>query len=147
MSSWSTIQQAMAAGDREAIREILQKQAKKEQGRGSAENVQPAQPVSDGWQTQSPRHHNNQQRRQRGRNDQASNGHDSGTVFVGGIASGTDDNELANFLRNEFGDLTSCKIVRDRDGRPKQFGFVTFRDPRVAAKAKSLKQVNFKGKV
>ncbi|ESN92611.1 hypothetical protein HELRODRAFT_69406 [Helobdella robusta] len=46
-------------------------------------------------------------------------------VFVGGISSDTSENEL-KFFFSAYGPVKDCKIILDRGGISKSYGFVTF---------------------
>jgi RNA recognition motif-containing protein len=47
-------------------------------------------------------------------------------VFVGGLASSTQNDGLKMVLEKSFGKVSTCRIVTDREtGKPKGFGFVT----------------------
>uniref|UniRef100_A0AAU7VFE7 Boule1 n=1 Tax=Enchytraeus coronatus TaxID=208440 RepID=A0AAU7VFE7_9ANNE len=54
-------------------------------------------------------------------------------IFVGGIASDTTESELKNFF-SSFGNVRDCKIILDRGGLSKSYGFVTFESPEDAEK-------------
>jgi hypothetical protein len=54
-------------------------------------------------------------------------------VFVGGIASNTSDAELKQFFAT-FGPVKDCKIILDRAGVSKGYGFVTFEQQEDAEK-------------
>lgn len=60
-------------------------------------------------------------------------------VFVGGIASNTSEEELAR-LFSSYGNVKSTKIISDRAGVSKGYGFVTFEQENEAKKV--LKEVN-----
>lgn len=50
----------------------------------------------------------------------------SSKLFVGGLAYGTDDNNLKEAF-SEFGDVTEARVIVDREtGRSRGFGFVNF---------------------
>lgn len=56
-------------------------------------------------------------------------------LFVGGLAWATDETGLRDAFE-QFGEVTDCKVVTDRDtGRSRGFGFVTFTDDAAADKA------------
>lgn len=59
-------------------------------------------------------------------------------VFVGGIASNTSEEELAK-LFSIYGHVKSIKIISDRAGVSKGYGFVTFEQENEAKKV--LKEV------
>lgn len=46
-------------------------------------------------------------------------------VFVGGISAGTSENELKQFF-SSYGVVKECKIIFDRSGISKSYGFITF---------------------
>lgn len=46
-------------------------------------------------------------------------------IFVGGLANGTTEQELRNFFSN-YGEVKVVKIVKDKVGALKGFGFITF---------------------
>lgn len=46
-------------------------------------------------------------------------------IFVGGLASGTSDQELRTFF-SIYGEVKAVKIVKDKAGALKGFGFITF---------------------
>ena len=54
-------------------------------------------------------------------------------VFVGGIASNTTENELQE-LFSQFGNIKDIKIISDRGGVCKGYGFVTFETEEEAKK-------------
>ena len=49
-------------------------------------------------------------------------------VFAGGLAWGTTDEQFRQYFQR-FGRVESAQIMRDRAGKPRGFGFVTFEDP------------------
>ena len=56
-------------------------------------------------------------------------------VFVGGIALGVDQQDIRDEF-GKFGDVDDVFLPQDRDtGKPRGFGFVTFRDARDAEDA------------
>jgi RNA recognition motif-containing protein len=49
-------------------------------------------------------------------------------IFVGGLPHNLQDEEFKDFFI-KFGDIEDCAILRDkRTGKPRGFGFVTYRD-------------------
>lgn len=46
-------------------------------------------------------------------------------IFVGGLANGTSEQELRNFF-SVYGEVKVVKIVKDKGGALKGFGFITF---------------------
>lgn len=46
-------------------------------------------------------------------------------IFVGGLTNGTSEQELRNFF-SIYGDVKVVKIVKDKVGALKGFGFITF---------------------
>jgi len=46
-------------------------------------------------------------------------------IFVGGLSSGTSEQELRNFF-SIYGEVKVVKIVKDKAGALKGFGFITF---------------------
>merc|ERR1719265_2563470 len=52
---------------------------------------------------------------------------DDGTkkVFVGGLSRDTTDDSFHNYF-SRFGEITDSIVMKDNEGRPKGFGFVTF---------------------
>lgn len=46
-------------------------------------------------------------------------------IFVGGLTNGTTEQELRNFF-SVYGEVKVVKIVKDKSGSLKGFGFVTF---------------------
>jgi len=46
-------------------------------------------------------------------------------IFVGGLNNGTTEHELRNFF-SVYGDVKVVKIVKDKGGALKGFGFITF---------------------
>lgn len=46
-------------------------------------------------------------------------------IFVGGLTHGTSEQELRNFF-SIYGDVKVVKIVKDKVGALKGFGFITF---------------------
>ncbi|MFA5624560.1 MAG: RNA-binding protein [Bradymonadales bacterium] len=56
-------------------------------------------------------------------------------LFVGGLAWATTDEKLREVFA-AFGELTDCKVVKDREtGRSRGFGFVSFADEESAKRA------------
>jgi len=56
-------------------------------------------------------------------------------LFVGSLPWAVDDQALADLFK-EFGDVTSAKVIMDREtGRSKGFGFVEFEDDDAAKAA------------
>lgn len=49
-------------------------------------------------------------------------------LFVYHIPNSWDDNILRQHFEH-FGPIISCKVQRDPDGRPRGFGFVSYKDP------------------
>lgn len=49
-------------------------------------------------------------------------------IYFGNLSYGVRENDLQGIL-NEYGEVTSCKIIKDREtGRSKGFGFVEVAD-------------------
>lgn len=46
-------------------------------------------------------------------------------IFVGGLTNGTSEQDLRNFFAT-YGEVKVVKIVRDKSGSLKGFGFITF---------------------
>jgi len=46
-------------------------------------------------------------------------------IFVGGLSNGTSEQELRNFF-SIYGEVKVVKIVKDKAGALKGFGFITF---------------------
>lgn len=46
-------------------------------------------------------------------------------IFVGGLTNGMSEQELRNFFSN-YGEVKVVKIVKDKGGALKGFGFITF---------------------
>jgi len=68
------------------------------------------------------------------------------TVFVGGISWKADETKLKEFF-GRFGDVSSCKIIVDREtNKSKGYGFVTFKEPETAEAVKNATELNFLGK-
>lgn len=56
-------------------------------------------------------------------------------IYIGNISYGTDDSRLIE-LFSEFGEVTSARVISDRDtGRSKGFGFVEMSDDTAATAA------------
>lgn len=55
-------------------------------------------------------------------------------VFVKNFGDELDDEKLADLFK-EFGEITSCAIMRDAEGKSKGFGFVAFSTPEAAEAA------------
>ncbi|KAI0255524.1 hypothetical protein BJV78DRAFT_680490 [Lactifluus subvellereus] len=54
--------------------------------------------------------------------------HHYSKMFVGGLSWGTTDEGLQNYF-SEFVKVDACMIVRDADGKSREFAFLTFEDP------------------
>jgi len=67
-------------------------------------------------------------------------------VYIKNLAPEVTDDELTKIV-TEFGDITSCVIMKDDKGNSKGFGFVNFKEPEAAAKAvDTLQGKEHKGK-
>ena len=56
-------------------------------------------------------------------------------IYIGGLPYQTDEDQLTQIFSN-YGEVTSAKIITDRDtGRSKGFGFVEMSDAEAAKKA------------
>ncbi|MFW5753065.1 MAG: RNA recognition motif domain-containing protein [Planctomycetota bacterium] len=56
-------------------------------------------------------------------------------IYVGNLPYSTDDGQLQSIFA-EYGNVTSAKVIMDRDtGRAKGFGFVEMADPNAAQQA------------
>lgn len=66
-------------------------------------------------------------------------------IFVGGIAFDTKEDELKNFFQ-QHGKVKDCKIVADKDGFSRGFGFVTFESKQEAIQTQKLGTVFFREK-
>ncbi|KAL6755996.1 polyadenylate-binding protein 4 [Haematococcus lacustris] len=67
-------------------------------------------------------------------------------VYVKNLSLDVTDEELATLMA-EFGETSSCVIMKDESGKSKGFGFVNFAEPEAAAKAvETLQGKEFKGK-
>ena len=64
-------------------------------------------------------------------------------VFVGGIAYNTTELELKNFFQSMFGHVKDSKIITDRDGVSKGYGFITFDNQEAADRALEQKTLYF----
>jgi RNA recognition motif-containing protein len=63
-------------------------------------------------------------------------------IYVGNMSYGTSE-EVINGLFSEFGEVSSVKLISDREtGRAKGFGFVTMEDD--AAANKAIEELNGK---
>ncbi|XP_065180754.1 DAZ protein 1-like [Sycon ciliatum] len=67
-------------------------------------------------------------------------------VFVGGIAYNTTELELKNFFQSMFGHVKDSKIITDRDGVSKGYGFITFDNQEAADRALETKTLYFEEK-
>eukprot|EP00455_Lapot_gusevi_P038726 TRINITY_DN4340_c0_g1_i6.p1 TRINITY_DN4340_c0_g1~~TRINITY_DN4340_c0_g1_i6.p1 ORF type:complete len:324 (-),score=93.14 TRINITY_DN4340_c0_g1_i6:248-1219(-) len=54
-------------------------------------------------------------------------------LFIGGVSYHTTDESFRNFFA-QFGEIEDVVLMRDREGRSRGFGFVTFREKSSAAK-------------
>ncbi|PAA91308.1 hypothetical protein BOX15_Mlig005226g1 [Macrostomum lignano] len=52
-------------------------------------------------------------------------------LFVGNLASDVTQGDLRQYFRR-WGELLYCYVIRDEDGQSKRYGFITFKDPKVA---------------
>lgn len=68
-------------------------------------------------------------------------------IYVGNLSYKVRENDLQGVME-EYGQVTSCKIVKDRDtGRSKGFGFVEMSDDTAATKAiEELNGAEFDGR-
>ncbi len=68
-------------------------------------------------------------------------------IYVGNLSYKVRENDLQGVME-EYGQVTSCKIVKDRDtGRSKGFGFVEMSDDAAATKAiEELNGAEFDGR-
>ncbi|GFH09816.1 polyadenylate-binding protein [Haematococcus lacustris] len=67
-------------------------------------------------------------------------------VYVKNLSLDVTDEELATLMA-EFGETSSCVIMKDESGKSRGFGFVNFAEPEAAAKAvETLQGKEFKGK-
>ncbi|NXU10920.1 BOLL protein, partial [Pardalotus punctatus] len=67
-------------------------------------------------------------------------------IFVGGIGFETDENDLKKFFA-QYGSVTEVKIISDRAGVPKGYGFVTFETQEEAQKIlQDAKNLKYKGR-
>ncbi|KAL6746037.1 hypothetical protein V8C86DRAFT_1600771 [Haematococcus lacustris] len=80
------------------------------------------------------------------RNDRPT-GHDLPTsVYIKNLSPEVTDEELATLMA-EFGETSSCVIVKDDEGNSKGFGLVNYKETEAAAKAaEALQGKEFKGK-
>ena len=119
-AAWTTIQQAMAAGDRDSIKEILHVQS---HDVGVGDTLQHSSPtaVNDTnkeWQMQTSNRSGAKNGKPRGEHNGAVDSNTSSdTVFVGGIAPATDDRMLADFLQQQF--ISSFKRTHTNHGLSK----------------------------
>lgn len=67
-------------------------------------------------------------------------------VFVGGIAYQTTELELKNFFQTIFGHVKDSKIITDREGVSKGYGFITFDIQAAADQALDAKTLYFEEK-
>lgn len=68
-------------------------------------------------------------------------------IFVSNINYATQEHELQN-LFSEFGDVSSAKIITDREtGRSRGFGFIEMGDEEGQQAIEALNQKEFNGKV
>ncbi|NXY41432.1 BOLL protein, partial [Ceuthmochares aereus] len=68
------------------------------------------------------------------------------SIFVGGIDFKTDENELRDFFA-QYGSVKDVKIVRDRTGVSKRYGFINFETHEEAQKIlQETKILNYKNK-
>nr|AQX83036.1 boule [Oopsacas minuta] len=66
-------------------------------------------------------------------------------VFVGGVPYDTTELELKNFFQS-FGGIKDVKIITDRDGISKGYGFITFEREEQAIKMQGKKTIYYKEK-
>jgi len=66
-------------------------------------------------------------------------------IFVGGIAFDTKEDELKEFFQ-QHGKVKDCKIVSDKDGFSRGFGFITFESKQEAIQTQKLGTVFFNQK-
>jgi len=57
----------------------------------------------------------------------------SAKVFLGGISTRTTDNSIVEYF-SRYGQVVDSVAMRDKDGTPRKFGFVTFADSEAAGK-------------
>lgn len=65
-------------------------------------------------------------------------GVEAGKLFVGGLSWDTKDEGFKSYFE-DFGEVKETKIMQDSNGKPRGFGFVTFRDPASVQKVLSRK--------
>lgn len=66
-------------------------------------------------------------------------------VFVGGLSWDTTDETFKKHFE-QFGEVSEIKIMKEHTGKPRGFGFVTYRDPNSVPRVLSEKEHKLDGK-
>ncbi|XP_055343976.1 uncharacterized protein LOC129592057 [Paramacrobiotus metropolitanus] len=56
---------------------------------------------------------------------------EAGKIFIGGLSYNTTDESLTNYFIR-FGEIKDSVVMKERDGKPRGFGFITYADPNSA---------------